>query len=242
MRYRDGQAPENRPAPRIVIPTRGPATHRAAERLSTGLADACYRAPDVRHPRVAARAVLIAALALVAVPNVVGSRVPDGERATDRALFAPVSVDGRGSGSVMAITTLDLAYRSAGSMAASTALLEPGGLPVPDARASIDQPESAAKVVPIWHHERSISFYGPGFYGRRTACGYALTTSLIGVAHRTLPCGTLITFRNPYSGITVTMPVVDRGPYVSGRNWDLTGGACLALRHCWTGPMYWKYP
>ena len=107
---------------------------------------------------------------------------------------------------------------------------------------AIDQPESAAKVVPIWHYERSISFYGPGFYGHRTACGVAYTTDLMGVAHRSLPCGTLVTFRNPSNGLTITVPVVDRGPYVSGRNWDLTGAACIALHHCWTGAIYWKFP
>jgi rare lipoprotein A (peptidoglycan hydrolase) len=51
----------------------------------------------------------------------------------------------------------------------------------------------------------------------------------------------LITFRNPANGRTLTLPVVDRGPYVSGRQWDLTGGACLALRHCYTGAFQWKY-
>ena len=39
----------------------------------------------------------------------------------------------------------------------------------------------------------------------------------------------------------ITLPVVDRGPYVYGRQWDLTGGACLALAHCYTGPFEWKY-
>mgnify|MGYP001557908336 CR=1 FL=1 len=68
-----------------------------------------------------------------------------------------------------------------------------------------------------------------------------LTTSLLGVAHRSLPCGTLITFRNPANGRTLTVPVVDRGPYVYGRQWDLTGGACLALGHCYTGAFGWKY-
>ena len=92
-----------------------------------------------------------------------------------------------------------------------------------------------------WRYDRNVSWYGPGFYGRRTACGYALTTTLIGVAHRTLPCGTLIEFRNPATGRAVTMPVVDRGPYVSGRSWDLTGGACRALGHCYTGALAWRY-
>jgi len=36
--------------------------------------------------------------------------------------------------------------------------------------------------------------------------------------------------------------VVDRGPYVAGRDWDLTGGLCLLLDHCYTGPLLWKLP
>ena len=68
----------------------------------------------------------------------------------------------------------------------------------------------------------------------------ALTTTLVGVAHRTLACGTLVTFRNPANGRTVTLPVVDRGPYVSGRSWDLTGGACVRLSACRTGTLQWK--
>jgi hypothetical protein len=199
-------------------------------------------ARDVRHPRVAARAVLIAALALVAVPNVVGSRSPNRESALQDGLFQLVSDAARDAGSAAAITSPDHAFASEGSMTKSAVLLEPGSLPVPAERAAIDQPESAAKVVPIWHYERSISFYGPGFYGHRTACGYAYTYDLMGVANRTLPCGTLVTFRNPYNGISISVPVVDRGPYVSGRSWDLTGAACIALHHCWTGSIYWKYP
>ena len=66
-----------------------------------------------------------------------------------------------------------------------------------------------------------------------TACGKTLTRTLLGVAHRSLPCGTLVTFRS--HGVTLTVPVVDRGPYVSGRIFDLTVGACRILKHCYTG-------
>ncbi|MCI0344524.1 MAG: septal ring lytic transglycosylase RlpA family protein [Chloroflexi bacterium] len=194
----------------------------------------------MRHPRVAARAVLIAALALVAVPNVVGSRAPSRESAADDAVFQRVTAGARADGMAAAITTPDNAYASEGRMAGDAILLEPGEIPVSDPRVAINQPESTARVVPIWHYDREISFYGPGFYGRRTACGYLYTTTIMGVAHRTLPCGTLVTFRS--GSRTVTVPVIDRGPYVYGRTWDLSGAACIALRHCWTGPIYWKFP
>jgi rare lipoprotein A (peptidoglycan hydrolase) len=64
------------------------------------------------------------------------------------------------------------------------------------------------------------SYYGPGFYGNRTACGRTLTASTMGVANRWLPCGTRMTLR--YRGRTVTVPVIDRGPYHGSRIWDLT--------------------
>jgi hypothetical protein len=71
------------------------------------------------------------------------------------------------------------------------------------------------------------SWYGPGFYGRTTACGRRLTRSLLGVAHKTLPCGTEVALR--YRGASIIVPVVDRGPYVDGRRWDLTGATARAL-------------
>ena len=69
-------------------------------------------------------------------------------------------------------------------------------------------------------YERSLAtWYGPGFYGNHTACGPVLTRDSIGVAHRVLPCGTKVEIL--YRGRTVTVPVIDRGPY-GDSNWDLT--------------------
>jgi peptidoglycan hydrolase-like protein with peptidoglycan-binding domain len=74
---------------------------------------------------------------------------------------------------------------------------------------------------------RTVTFFGPGLYGRRTACGARLTRNLRGVAHRSLPCGTPVTlFR---AGRFVTVPVVDRGPYTDGITFDLTAGTARAL-------------
>lgn len=64
------------------------------------------------------------------------------------------------------------------------------------------------------------SWYGPGLYGNSTSCGGALTAARFGVAHKYLPCGTRVTFR--YRGRSVTAPVIDRGPFAAGRDWDLT--------------------
>jgi rare lipoprotein A len=70
-------------------------------------------------------------------------------------------------------------------------------------------------------YRRSVaSVYGPGLYGTALACGGHLSTSTLGVASKTLRCGAKVTFR--HGGRTVRVPVVDRGPYVGGRDWDLT--------------------
>jgi rare lipoprotein A len=79
------------------------------------------------------------------------------------------------------------------------------------------------------------SYYGPGFYGGRTACGQTLTTSTQGVAHRSLPCGTRVTLR--YHGREVTVPVIDRGPYAAGREYDLTSATKNRLGSGSTGTV-----
>ena len=85
----------------------------------------------------------------------------------------------------------------------------------------------------------SASWYGPGLYGNRMACGGTLTPGTIGVANKTLPCGTKVHLR--LGSRTVTAPVVDRGPFAGNREYDLTAatkqklgfgstGTCAQLR------------
>ena len=87
----------------------------------------------------------------------------------------------------------------------------------------------------------NVSWYGPGLYGNGTACGQKLTKRLVGVAHRTLPCGTLIEFRNPENGRVVTAAVVDRGPFVQRPVVGPRAGLCDKLNHCYTGAIEWRY-
>jgi rare lipoprotein A (peptidoglycan hydrolase) len=144
----------------------------------------------------------------------------------------------------MTPSPLDPGARSDGNLDEGSTMFEPAlSDEPPQARPSAAQPRASAGTIKknTWRLDGNVSWYGPGFYGRRTACGHAMTESLIGVAHRTLACGTRISFKNPANGRIVTAPVVDRGPYVSGRQWDLTGGLCLKLDHCYTGSLYWKY-
>lgn len=100
-------------------------------------------------------------------------------------------------------------------------------------------------AAPTPHHESSqgwstatASWYGPGLYGNSTACGQRYTDQIAGVAHKTLKCGTMVTFS--HEGRTVTVPVIDRGPYVGGRMWDLSARTCRDLGHCYTGQIKYR--
>jgi rare lipoprotein A len=87
---------------------------------------------------------------------------------------------------------------------------------------------SASKVKRTTVYETVTStWYGPGFYGHRTACGQRLTTSTIGVAHKTLPCGTKVALRA--NGRSIVVPVIDRGPYARGVTYDLTSATAERL-------------
>jgi rare lipoprotein A (peptidoglycan hydrolase) len=77
------------------------------------------------------------------------------------------------------------------------------------------------------HKSGIATWFGPGFYGQATACGQMLTPAVIGVANRTLPCGTLV--KVTYKGHALVVPVLDRGPYANHADWDLTAGAAQAL-------------
>jgi rare lipoprotein A len=92
--------------------------------------------------------------------------------------------------------------------------------------------ESSATAAPptlsITVYRRSIAtLYGPGFWGHRTACGMILRRRTIGVANRTLPCGTEVQLY--YDGSVMTVPVIDRGPYAHHASWDLTMATARAL-------------
>jgi rare lipoprotein A len=107
------------------------------------------------------------------------------------------------------------------------------GAPVADANATTggveSAPSPAGAALPRTSHKGSLAtWFGPGFYGQRTACGQVLTPAVVGVANRTLRCGTLV--KMSYHGRRVIVPVIDRGPYAhNGAAWDLTTGAAQAL-------------
>ena len=89
------------------------------------------------------------------------------------------------------------------------------------------------------YRRSAASWYGPGFYGNRTACGHTLGRGTVGVAHKSLPCGTKVALR--YRGRTVTAPVIDRGPYAGNREYDLTAETKRRLGFGSTGTV-WSSP
>ena len=192
--------------------------------------------PARRHRAFMLAAVLAIVCALVPDPVTV-ARTPTAYAPLDDALFTPVADVGLPSSATPSTGPADSPSPPIRwSMGRSRPRASPPPTPCRRRRRSWPSRRSGASRS-RWH-TTEVSWYGPGFYGQRTACGEAMTQQLVGVAHRTLPCGTLVTFR--WNGHTVRAPVVDRGPYVAGRLWDLTPGLCALLDHCFTGPISWK--
>jgi len=80
---------------------------------------------------------------------------------------------------------------------------------------------------------------GPGAFGRRTACGGVITSETEGVAHPTLPCGVRIFIT--FHGHTVLVPVIDRGPYTPGREFDLTDALARRVGLHGVQEIHWSY-
>lgn len=108
-------------------------------------------------------------------------------------------------------------------------------VPVPPAAATAAAaPSTPHRAITVFR-PAVATLFGPGLYGRRTACGQRLTRRLQGVAHRTLPCGTRVDLL--HDGRTATVPVVDRGPFERGVSWDLTTATAQRLRFTRTGTI-----
>jgi rare lipoprotein A (peptidoglycan hydrolase) len=167
------------------------------------------------------------------------------------ALLLPLLVSSvvvRSSTQAMVAATSDLAPASvAGPMVMNELppLRDPIARPAPSARAVDARPQAtpppapvrvAAVPIPIAAVPAAAngsvvvaSWYGPGFYENRLPCWPWLKANSLpiqflpdtwGVAHKSLPCGTMVTLT--HGAKTVTAPVVDRGPYIAGRELDLS--------------------
>jgi rare lipoprotein A len=93
---------------------------------------------------------------------------------------------------------------------------------------------SGQKQVNVYR-PAAASYYGPGFYGGSLACGGTLSPGTLGVANKSLPCGTRLTLR--YGRRTVRVQVIDRGPYAGNREFDLTAATKAKLGFPSTGTV-----
>ena len=73
------------------------------------------------------------------------------------------------------------------------------------------------------------SWYGPGFYGNRTANGEVFRPGTLTAAHRTLPFGTKVRVTNLWNGRSTVVRINDRGPFIGHRVIDLAHGAANKL-------------
>ncbi len=100
----------------------------------------------------------------------------------------------------------------------SVRAVAPGGAPPATATVSV-----MMRTVATWYDQA----------GSTTACGVELDKATLGVAHKSLPCGTELEFA--FRGRSVLAPVIDRGPFVKGVSYDLTIAAAKKIGFVSTG-------
>ncbi len=87
--------------------------------------------------------------------------------------------------------------------------------------------QTAARIRSVRTGE--ASWYGPGFYGNRTANGEVFRPGTLTAAHRTLPFGTKVRVTNLWNGRSAVVRINDRGPFYGHRVIDLAHGAASQL-------------
>ena len=165
---------------------------------------------------------LIAALALVALPGLAGSRVPNPIESIPASAFQPLSVPASLARSTVSIGPLDVAYAAAGSIAADTTFIEPGSAPDtgPTARVKLNQPDPSSAFVrkpPRYTLTGEATFYDNGTTAMR------------------LPRGTIVVICG--SAGCVERVVTDWGPQKPSRIVDLYRADFFTICGCawWSG-------
>lgn len=163
-------------------------------------------------------------------PTAVGRMMPPPKSLVDARVASASAVEAIPAAPafdhVLDAVLVPLEVRAVGgqTVVALTAVASASSTPVP-------VPAVSGVFVPV-----VASWYGPGFYGNRLPCWRWLEAQgqpiqfraeTWGVAHKTLPCGTTLVLR--YGTNEVTVPVVDRGPYLAGRELDLSPRVRAAL-------------
>lgn len=73
------------------------------------------------------------------------------------------------------------------------------------------------------------SYYGKRFHGKTTASGTPFDQNALTAAHKTLPFGTRLTVKNKNNHKVIVVTITDRGPFIKGRDLDLSKGAMKKL-------------
>lgn len=90
----------------------------------------------------------------------------------------------------------------------------------------VARPEVPAQPIRVW--QGVASWYGPDFHGRLTANGEIYDMFSLTAAHPSLPMGSLVRISNPATGQSLIVRINDRGPFIEGREIDLSyRAACL---------------
>jgi len=97
----------------------------------------------------------------------------------------------------------------------------------------------AITVPGIGYYTARAAPYGPTPSHTRTACGQPFTDKTMGVAHPVLPCGVKLYVR--FHGHDVLTQVVDRGPDVPGRDFDITKALADRIGLHGTQTIKWRF-
>ncbi|APD07577.1 rlpA-like lipoprotein [Flavobacteriaceae bacterium UJ101] len=107
---------------------------------------------------------------------------------------------------------------------------------------SKDSSNKDAKVEKTTNEKTGkASWYGPGFHGKLTANGERYDMNGVSAAHKTLKFGTKVKITNLANGKSIVVRINDRGPYIAGRQFDLSKGAFKKIASIHTGVIKIKY-
>jgi len=198
-----------------------------ARRATTALGALCVVGTSIAAPLASAQSGAHVASAADIAPGHSRLDVMSGRRATVSGHVRP-AVAGRHvllqRRSAKRWSTIDHATTTAGgAFAFRFRPREPGSAKL---RVVVDAARRELGRLNVYRRA-AVSWYGPGLYGNKLGCGGTLTPGTLGVANKTLPCGSHVTLR--HGRRTVRVRVVDRGPYVGGREFDLTAATSHKL-------------
>jgi hypothetical protein len=142
------------------------------------------------------------------LPSAAGRTVAVQRQDPRRGWVTIAEASAAADGSFRAVWTIN----RVGLFATRAVLTGPGAVQAASAQAPL--------VAVTGYRAAKATYFGPGLFGRRTACGQRMTRRLRGIAHRTLPCGSVVEL--VYQGRVLRAPVVDRGPFTRGIRYDLT--------------------